>query len=867
MKNQNRLLLLAAIAAGMTACSDENPWEGDPGQGGLKLNVRTDASVQVTASTRAAGTDANAPAAADFSVKLEKGDGSYSKTWNLLEDFNNETSFSTGAYTLTAFYGNPEEEGPERPYYEGKSEVQVLEARETPVELTATLANCMVSVDYTDSFKKYFSTWKAQVHSEGHTYVDIPQGETRPMYINPGNVDLAISVTRMNGQEVRLQPANFKAEKQHHYRLTFDVKGGTGDAQLTISFDDALVQEEVNIDLTDELFTSKAPEVKASGFTDGQTIELLSKSTPENQLKYTVVAHGGMKEVMLTVAGADYTPSFGKELNLIGAPQTVQEQLANEGVKVIGLFKNPDKMASIDITDFVGNLPGGDYTISVIAKDMFTRVSEPITLNVTSVPMTLEAEPQLGLFGTTSANVKVSYNGSNPKEDITFKAMNRNGVYVDAPTVSVTETTRTRSIPVRDWLFNISLPDTDREQIPVKIYLKGSEVKQVNVQLTQPEYTVESDGYATKAALKINSDESLKASIVNALHVWASPEASNLRFVRDPENGFVWLHGLAPNTKYTVEIALSANASSENKKSVAFTTEAATAIPNGDFSQTHETINTGTINSGGEYTGTRFSSPTYFHKSSIVRSEPTGWASINGKTCWTGSDPKNTWFMVPSTYAENGEVVIRSVAYSNNGTLPGLDKTTARHYNPTAPTFKDSEYVAGELFLGSYSFNGTESRNEGINFGSRPSTVSFQYRYSPLNSETAHVIIEVLDAAGNVISSSSSNLGAAASNTNKTLVLPAYAFGSKASKLKIKFLSSSAAKPSVNIPSGSALNDGTGAMGAGTKGANDYAAYAAGSVLTIDNVSVGYTDSSASAARKRGAKAVKRVVKVRKARK
>ena len=866
MKNQNRLLLLAAIAAGMTACSDENPWEGDPGQGGLKLNVRTDASVQVTASTRAAGTDANAPAAADFSVKLEKGDGSYSKTWNLLEDFNNETSFSTGAYTLTAFYGNPEEEGPERPYYEGKSEVQVLEARETPVELTATLANCMVSVDYTDSFKKYFSTWKAQVHSEGHTYVDIPQGETRPMYINPGNVDLAISVTRMNGQEVSLQPANFKAEKQHHYRLTFDVKGGTGDAQLTISFDDALVQEEVNIDLTDELFTSKAPEVKASGFTDGQTIELLSKSTPENQLKYTVVAHGGMKEVMLTVAGADYTPSFGKELNLIGAPQTVQEQLANEGVKVIGLFKNPDKMASIDITDFVGNLPGGDYTISVIAKDMFTRVSEPITLNVTSVPMTLEAEPQLGLFGTTSANVKVSYNGSNPKEDITFKAMNRNGVYVDAPTVSVTETTRTRSIPVRDWLFNISLPDTDREQIPVKIYLKGSEVKQVNVQLTQPEYTVESDGYATKAALKINSDESLKASIVNALHVWASPEASNLRFVRDPENGFVWLHGLTPGTKYTVEIALSANASSENKKSVEFTTEAATAIPNGDFSATTETINISDVKVGGEFRNT--AAIWKQNMTSIVRSTPNGWANLNELTCYTGSSNKNTWFLVPSTYSENGEVVIRTVGYSHNGTDPARSGNAANstYYNTNAPAESDLTKVAGELFLGNYSFNGSASRTDGITFGSRPSSLSFNYRYAPMTGESGLAKIEVLNAAGAVISSAEKTLTASESMQNVTISLPAYAFGSKASTLRINFKSSTAASPAVTILTGRALDDGA-TYGDRNIPANTTKAKATGSVLTIDNVSVGYTDSSASAARKRGTKAVKRVVKVRKARK
>ena len=83
-------------------------------------------------------------------------------------------------------------------------------------------------------------------------------------------------------------------------------------------------------------------------------------------------------------------------------------------------------------------------------------------------------------------------------------------------------------------------------------------------------------------------------------------------------------------------------------------------------------------------------------------------------------------------------------------------------------------------------------------------------------------------------------ISASSNMTIKTIELPKYAFGKKAAKLYISFRSTKAGTtPAINIPSGSALNEGTGKNGT-TLSANTYHAFAKGSELTIDNVKVSY---------------------------
>lgn len=845
MKLLKQGIMLSAFALTLASCSDEAGLDLGKGQGALRLALRTSAEVAVSAPTRAEIPTLAAPEIGQFAVRLTKSDNSYSKTWDSVDDFNAEEAFRTGTYTLEAFVGDIDTEGFDAPYFHGSAEVSVLEAKETQASVTASLANSMVSVDYTEGFKNYFKDYSARVHSAGHSYIDFAADETRAAFIAPGEVDLTVSFTNPQGQSTSLQPAGFTAKPRHHYRVKFDVAEGTGNAVLKIIFEDTLVSEDVTIDLTDELFTTPAPSVKAEGFVSGSAIEALEGNAPAAPFVFTVVARGTMAEANLTV-DSESAPSFGREVNLVGASEAVQKQIASSGINAVGFFRNPDKLARLDVTEFVKTLPAGTHRISLVVKDRFTRVSEPVTLVVSTEAIHLEASASDVVFGAGQATVNIEYNGTDAEKAFSFKALDKYGVYKDCPVTGVREAARTRAFPVKSYVFTITLPDTERDAVPLQIFFHGEKRQEINIPVITPKYTVEADAFAKHVVLKVvPEDASQLGIIVNALKVSVAATRSTRNggytFTRDAENGFITVNGFNPATAYTVTTKLSAAADAAPVTSTPVTTEAAADVPNGDFSQTRQTINIQGINAGGPYKTTWVAGQ---NTSDIVIDEPTGWASINAKTCYEGSATKNTWFMVPSTFSSNGEVVLRNVAYDHNGTLPQEDSKVAvlgAYFSRNAPaTIANS--AAGELFLGTYSFTGTETRTPGVAFSSRPASVSFDFKYEPSGDDTASVEVKVLGDNDAVLASASRNLSASSSMQTVTMPFPAYAFGKKAKKIMVGFKSSVASVPPTVKNSGDALRDISSSQASRNVhiGANQYKSLATGSVLTIDNVKLNY---------------------------
>lgn len=264
-------------------------------------------------------------------------------------------------------------------------------------------------------------------------------------------------------------------------------------------------------------------------------------------------------------------------------------------------------------------------------------------------------------------------------------------------------------------------------------------------------------------------------------------------------------------------------------------------VPNGSFAETHKTLSISNLTVGG---GFRVSPVNYNVTSSIDRSEPVGWSSVNAKTCYSGAANINSWFVVPSTFSENGYVVIRSVGYNHNGRTPDRSggAFNMTYYCTNTPGEAGLDKSIGELFLGSYSYDSNgEHRNDGIDFGSRPLTLTFKYRYTPVNNEVAEAYIKVFNSSGKEISQGILRLEASSDIKERTVILDIYDFGEKANTIQLGFKSSASTirTPSIVIPTGSALNEG-GGLKNDNRSANDYKAFAKGSELIIDDVRLGY---------------------------
>lgn len=851
MKISNQAFLLALVALGFGACSEDNPWGLDRGQGGIDLKLSASANVKdAIPVVRSGAPELEAPDVADFAISLRSMETDQLQTWPTLADFNAENGFDVGAYTLTAYYGNEHDCGFDKPYFKGEATVNVLEGRESRAEVTATLANSMLSIDYTEAFKNYFSDYSVTAHTAGESMVTFARTETRAAFMTPGNVVLELAMVNPNGQSARLRAASFPAAATHHYHVTFDVNADpVGNATLEVIFDDSLTQENVTISLSDEIFTSEAPNLVGEGFTDGVTVEALSGNISQTPLKFNAICKGGIKSATLTVAGEKNTPVFGREVELVGADATLQNQLEANGVKVTGIFKNPSEMAVIDVTGLSKYLPSDNYQITVRVTDMLDRVSEPVTLALSTKPILLSVIDGSAIYSypgsdvtptpTVDATVRVSYNGINPQTNISFRNKCRTGVFKDCEIVSVQESTRTRAFEEKTYIFNIKVCDAETSPLPMRMFFNGVLKEEFEIEVIEPKFTLEADPFATYCKFRINADDpSQVATIANGLTLYRNDQAVDKSRIRvDAENGILTLVDLVSDQDFKIAYSLTSNGSlPDATKTFTIHTERSVQIPNSAFTEIERTINWSGINAGGEY---RYGLTDMQNKSSIVIDTPVGWATLNPLTCWPDAANKNTWFCVPSTLMEGSAVKIRTVAYDHNGTSPAKDDhglAVRAKYSRNKPA-SFGGYSSGELFLGSYAFNGSVSRIDGITFSSRPTSLTFTYEYRPVAGEVGEVYIALLTEDGQKISENSAEI--TSTGTTQTVALPSYPFGVKAASIRVSFKSS---KRVIKVPVPDDIADvtNTTSLSGQTIPANQYKSLCVGSELILKQVRLNY---------------------------
>lgn len=812
--------LLVGAALGLAACSEDNPWMNSDGEGGILPLVNADSHVKDAIPTRAT---AMTPDVQEFGLKLTKADGQFTKTWDRLADFDEKQGFRSGEYTLEAFYGSIDEEGFEKPCYKGAAQVVVKPGEQTEVAVTATLANSMVSIDYTDAFKNYFADYQTSLHSEGYGYNELPKDCPDPMYVAPGKVQISVAFTKPNGQSATVQPAEFTAEARHHYHVTLDCNNGNvGDAQLIVTFDDTVDQEEVIVDLSDELLNMPEPEVTPQGFTDGQTLQLIEHSPADSPMKFTAYVPAGIQAATFTVNSDSYTPPFGREVDLASADGAVQSQLAAAGIKVLGLFKNPDKLATVDFSGLIELLPAGTHTITLQMKDRLTRVNAPVSVTIVNAPLELSfISAPVCPFGSTSATVNISYNGTDPRRDITVQGLNDDGVWVDCPVTSAAATnakarkSRSDAFPSKAYALGVTVPVTTRD-IQVRIYYKGV---QKATGVIKRGYAVEANAFARHAILTVKTNKESIASTVNSLRVYdGEKELGSGNITRDPANGTVTITNLKGSTRYHLYFTTASSGSSFTDADVAFTTEAEAQVENAGMENW--------------YSEKVHSQKTLGIGEDIYRWFPNAqgsnyWGTRNATT--TGQSTGTTCYYTSfsGTINSGNAAEISTLGWGKDVTFGGLNDKP--------------QVTAGMLFMGSHSYSGSETTFEpsketfdyGRSFTSRPTSLSFDYKFTSHNSEAfkAYVVIEnraggktTRLAYGELVSNTNvSNF------TNTTIRLNYSNLTLKATHAYIVFISSNAENPGVSKHQGSKN---------AFKGNSD--SKYIGNVLTVDNIKFNY---------------------------
>lgn len=162
--------------------------------------------------------------------------------WKTLDD----VLLPVATYTIKAYSAdkNMETQGFDAlPYNEGQSSVAIEANKAKTVEITCKLAQTMVSVSCSESFKSTFSDYTCYIEGADALSIPFVKDETRTAYVKAGQ-SLTVKVDFGNGKTFSQEIVS-KSEAAYHYKVTLDITDSN--AGIDISVDQTIHQYDVTV--------------------------------------------------------------------------------------------------------------------------------------------------------------------------------------------------------------------------------------------------------------------------------------------------------------------------------------------------------------------------------------------------------------------------------------------------------------------------------------------------------------------------------------------------------------------------------------------------------------------------------------------
>jgi hypothetical protein len=716
------MTLFAALFT-MSSCDRETFGydEGDA-KGYLRLTLNVD-NETTGAKTRAVD---NVPSADDFAVAIYKGSNSNpSSSFDKFGQISNAIGLSVGQYTVKASYGGLETEGFDSPYFSGESSFSIADGEEKEVKISCALGNAKVNILKTDAFNTYFSDYNTEV--TGKTTVTYSKEETRGSYFRPGKIDVYVNVTRQTGTTAKLFVRSFTAEAKHEYNITMDIDAGT--STLNIAFDDNISNaEDVNINVSDAALSAKAPEISPIGFTNGSTLTLGEGTSTPGNLRAYINAESGLSDcVMKTSSVSLLAKGWPEEVHLGSLSASEKSTLESLGLSIKGLGTNKDKIAIVDFTEVVPNIEYNEsnnvsvFTLQAIDKNNRTNENEfALRIATTATEFSADADvtvskgtrqiPVNVVFGgDAEKNITAQYKSFGQWTNTTFAVQSQNG---------------------SNYVLLVQMPYDIDEDDQIRL-VNGSRTLYVNISTNAPVYSItakEADIWSDSAVLSFVYD-----GTDNTIDNFLSGKTISLQLQNESDGSWstlkttkstsVSLTGLEAGKTYTVRAKATYGTETNTSKAFSFTTEATTQLPNASFENW--------------YSVERKNGKWYeYYPWSNSDSNTKGWDTMNQYTFQLNGDygyTSNSGTISTTDSNSGNAALIRTMGWGPYGTSGNV--TNASSSKPCM------NKTPGELYLGSFN-SSTMAPDYGMEFTSRPKSLSFYYKYTPCNDD--NLVVEII---------------------------------------------------------------------------------------------------------------------------
>lgn len=158
----------------------------------------------------------------------------------------NDVILPVATYTIKAYSANKDMETQgfdALPYYEGQSSVLIEANKAKSVKVACKLAQTMVSVSCSETFKSTFAGYTCYIEGADALSIPFVEDEARAAYVKAGQ-PLTVKVDFGNGKSFS-QEITSKAEAAYHYKVNLDIT--EGNAGFDISVDQTIHQYDVTV--------------------------------------------------------------------------------------------------------------------------------------------------------------------------------------------------------------------------------------------------------------------------------------------------------------------------------------------------------------------------------------------------------------------------------------------------------------------------------------------------------------------------------------------------------------------------------------------------------------------------------------------
>lgn len=825
----SRLLCFCCLFLGLYSCQEEDSTILNTGK--LSFQMGVDTTLVGSSSTRASNilelSGFDDPDS--YKVVISQDSGVVAE-YARFDKMPAEIELEAGAYSVEVSKGTKTAAAFNSPYFSGKQDFTIVKDMTTPVEVTASMENSRVTVDFSDDFVETYTDYTLSFMTNKMTLPLVyEKGEYRPMYFqaDASGTKLTIGMELVNvyGKDVQYTATTTIKQKQWT-KLTVrtDEKGLNGVAIDVVLNDETKETVYVNIGIPDFMEKLKgAPYIGSEVFhwdDTNESMEEPSECTKEEcsaSATVDVTAGGKVNQVLLTLKDASNTAlinqydlvnltdeqakylkdSFGFELSedglkkgsmsglidlkaIISAlPGKIEESYYELSLTVVDAMPIPNTTTkTVKITvpkvgdnsiDW-GNFPSGaEYEYASFSEDQVVEMTVPAGIKAATI--------SIDGLGIEKQDINTPINGISVKKE--------------ADKVSLTFT--------KDWLNSLSFNE-DKTPKNYTITLNVIDNLDRTIDDNSRSFTVKTpvfawagensvDAFAKYVFLKIQTSNPKKVTLYGNGQLIDSENVVTLENPEPDVVTFVW-----KNLKSATSYEISAKYNNDDKLvlETKFTTEEVQLLGKIGKLESWEA-------EGGEGHNDveTLAGVARKYKHAPYRSwekwNVSGWETLNAKTTQYGGENSGRFYSAPYNWtryvANSGTVrtegfngyaaLIRTVGWGEGNTAAALSGMgTCENLTP------------GELYLGTYNTGTHSASYDGYSLESRPFAVSFAYKYIPKNSaDWGLVIIEVKDASGKSLVKEEKQIFAQSSYIVETIKLN-YALSGKADKILVSFKSS-----------------------------------------------------------------------------